>query len=793
MEPALQQTNVAPSAVAGPGSAPLVSAPTTISAPRSRVARRHRVPEDARRRSVRACLECRRLKEKCNGRQPCERCLRTGRQCEFGSVATSSSRVPTSAGDPRDDGKDERLSHLERIAAHFLGNVPLDLNNLRRITERLSSRPEASSVSGDTILDDLEGLTLEDENFTVKTLSPNIAHYSGEFSHWNFSQRIRQRLWDCLESPSATAPQGNPLSIPSNERHDVPGTMKILEYWRATQLRSPNSQVIKALNCLPPRKVADFLVQMYFQFAQVNCFIVGEAWLREKLAVLYEESGRLTIEDAPWICAVIMVLAIGTQFAHMAVGGAPQGGLASLENKNEDESPLEPDVSLTFYQLAARLIPDIMAIASLESVQACLLLASYSLPIDSHGLGYTYAGLAVKMAIQNGMHRRYTGSDLDVRTVEMRNRLWWSAYTMEKRVSVLHGRPASITSFEIDVELPKDLPEFRHYDYPSKFRNMSALIYITERLGDIANAITLLRRCPQSLQPSYFERVVSLHQKLKTWWSTLPRDMQNLSTTSPLCRSNAHLKLHFHLVEIYAGRPFVFHDSKQPSPRPTMANLQDQQSNSTRRKSRAVLVSGALNAAFEVIETLRMLYEAKGLARFSYVEFSSCRAALLIMLAGSLCELTERTSAMIDLGMRLIGIMSKGNNFSTQSETSIIEALEVAVRRLHGQRNGNSSDTTGSPASVDGEKTSYERFKKWASLWKGTGAESQSNNPLFSNLTMTPIMPDGVTWSPSAMPAADVASWTVDGFDFDMADALNLDVHDGQLDDIGIYTDQITY
>ncbi|ORY65551.1 fungal-specific transcription factor domain-containing protein [Pseudomassariella vexata] len=715
--------------------------------PRPRSSRRQnrpRVAEDARLRAKRACVGCRRLKEKCDGHEPCSRCLRCGRDCQFSTIAVaasapSSSRAtaaaaaaapPSKVGDANET---ERVQCLERLVTHFLGDIPLDVNNLRRITERLKTGPGSNNATGYIDWEDLEGLTLEDESFTVKTLSPGTAHYSGEFSHWNFSQRIRQQLDQRLDhNQSAIQWQGlnePPASVPVND--SMRGTMKVLEYWRATQLQSPNSHVMDALNCLPPRRVAEFLAHIYFQFAQVNCFFVEEGWLREKLAALYEGSNP-TSADSAWVCAVIMVLGIGTQFAHMATG--PSKSPPIIKNGKDSELVSEPDVSLTFYQMAARLIPDIIAIASLDSVQACLLLAHYSLPLDTQGLAYTYLGLAVKMAIQNGMHRRYTGNDLDASTVENRNRLWWTAYTMEKRVSILHGRPASITSTEIDVQLPRDLPEFRQYEDPSKFPNMSAMIYMTQRLGDISTAVTLLRRCPKALQPTYFERVLDVCQKLKTWWLTLPPDVQTPNPISPLFRSNSHLKLCFHINDIFVGRPFIFHDSKQASPRA----MRDQPSaNPGRSSSRASLVSGAVAAAFEVIELLGSLQDTIGLARASYTEFSSCRAALLVMLAQSLNERTERLGAMIEMGMRIIKSMAAGSNVSARSETSVIIALELAVRRLYKDGDGNPgvASVSVNEDTVDNQRSGYERFKEWASLCKGATLPPSARSPIYRSFT----------------------------------------------------------
>lgn len=54
------------------------------------------------------------------------------------------------------------------------------------------------------------------------------------------------------------------------------------------------------------------------------------------------------------------------------------------------------------YRQATKLLPEVIHLASLESVQACLLFGLYALPIDASGLGYVYLNLAIKLAMQNG-------------------------------------------------------------------------------------------------------------------------------------------------------------------------------------------------------------------------------------------------------------------------------------------------------------------------------------------------------------------------------------------------------
>lgn len=179
---------------------------------------------------------------------------------------------------------------------------------------------------------------------------------------------------------------------------------------------------------LPPRPIADFLIAMFFKYVEINSFYMERGWIEEKLVLCYNPSTTYTASDFPWVCSVFVALAIGTQVAHM------EDSTSKPDANTTDELTLcsEDSVGLVFYHVACKLIPDVLLVASHESVQAFLLFATYSLPVSTGGLAYTYYGLAMKMAIQNGMHRKYTGGECDFKTIEMRNRLFWTSYTVEK-------------------------------------------------------------------------------------------------------------------------------------------------------------------------------------------------------------------------------------------------------------------------------------------------------------------------------------------------------------------------
>ncbi|KAI2794560.1 hypothetical protein POX_a01159 [Penicillium oxalicum] len=686
--------------------------------------KRPRVAEENRKRAVRACDGCRRVKEKCEGGVPCRRCLRYRRQCIFTHIdpteknrSASVSLLDRAASLSRHDIQEaERVRCMERILAHHVPNITFDLQSLRQVAEELKGKhrdSESDVLSSKADGNELEDLAIDEEDFTIKALPNNTTQYSGEFSYLNFSNKIRQKIDEWMKT---AAPEATTEVEPFEER------------WRATQLQSGSSLISSSVTCLPPRYVADFLVQIFFKYAQTNNFYVEEDWLREKMAICYTNPSQLSTDDAGAVCALLMVLAVGTQFAHMesttAVNRQP-----TTTTADQDHHFSEDEVGLTFYQFASKLLPDIIATASVRSVQACLLIGTYLLPLDTSGLCYTYFGLALKLAIQNGMHRKYHGEGLSARMIETRNRVFWTAYTIEKRISILHGRPASLADTDVDAPLPVDFPGIMPATQQSNHTNMVALITLTLKLGEVSNEISSLRTCRKGQQQDCLERLLNLRKLLVEWWSSLPEETscRDLNPAGPLFRSNVHLKLDYCLTRIFIGRPFLFSNMRGlqqgSSQTPSASNPGSSKSSSGMAKNRATLVTDCVEAALEIIDLCRLLRDETGLARASFTEFSSCRAALLVILAQGLTKRTERLGAALDQGISLIKIMSMGVG-SARSAVSVIEALERAIRRLEIW-----SETHQSQMNGGGAESAYDRFKNWEMLWK-TGPVSPSTMAL---------------------------------------------------------------
>ena len=680
--------------------------------------KRRKVAVEDRQRATVACSNCRRLKEKCNGEVPCERCVKHGRLCQ---VAPSEPRLSkSSASSPKNESSEERLRYLEAIAEHYLDEVPISNEALRQVAVDLKAQESGGNDLGSNAA---ESLNLEKDDFTVKPLSRGTVHYSGELSHWNFSERLRSHVEN---GPSQSA----------NGRG-----LEIQDYWRADNLQCSETIRQLSVTSLPPWDVATFLLKMYFDYAQTNSFFVEKDWATERLKQLYGSINTLGADDGAWVCAVLMILAIGSQFAHM--GGGLQNTAIAVDGASDDA------VSITLYRLAARFIPDTLVIASLESVQACLLVAHFALPLDTHGLGYTYAGLAIHMAIQNGMHRIYRGTDLTEDDIDLRNRLWWSCWALEMRITVLHGRPSSTLDAYKDAAKPRDT------GHPKRTRERT-LIRLMEGLHEFSNVLHRLQRCPPRLRADALQKLIKSKLSFERWW-----DEQKLSREPVMsqCRQSAQLHLYYHLNLVYLCRPFILSRS-----------YTKQQPSSALQPSGPLekLAEDAVTSACHIVDILAVMDSTIGLARASYIEFSSCRAAGMVVLAASLTNKSEDLAMKRALAMQFITKMAF-TIAASQSDASLLTAIDASIRRMDEEKIAAAGDTTSLTSDTDQAK--YDTFKKWA-----------TNRQTEQDTYVEPFEPTPTT-SNSNGELGDMDG-LFDGFEWSLFDASLFELDDDNMKDL---------
>ncbi|KAL4978819.1 fungal-specific transcription factor domain-containing protein [Aspergillus desertorum] len=662
--------------------------------------KRRRTRED-RRRTARACDRCRRLKERCEGGIPCSRCIHLRRTCEFkrlSSVDHNDSPVPaqsTTSSLPEVNVHEllERAMHMEKILKHKFEGIDVDLGSLRRMARALDEHEQNNSSAPP------DEDPIEDEVCTIDPVEETTTHYSGEFSYWNFSMRVKRHIEDRMQAQDA---------------------LQVSNYWRAEQLHSGSNSIAGAVSCCPPRHIADFLVSVFFKHAETYYYVLDKEWLAEKVDALYSDRGRLGHKSAAVVSIVLTVFAIATQYAY----------LDSPNRKSADFS--EDSLGTMFYQQAIRLLPEIIEASSLESVQACLLFTIYALPLDASGLGYIYITLTNRLGMQNGMHRQYTGSGLSGAMIETRNRVWWTAYTLERKISIFHGRPLSTHRCDVDAPLPTHSDDMHSETIPY----MVASIQLTRRLEELCQDMFLLRTCPKHERPSILSRVVAGKRDLEAWWKTLPDEVQAqkdvpYQKTHPHFRACIYLRLEYCLVSMFIGRPLLLNRaSSRSTPASPEASAGDKHAETTgandgHANCRQELVDSCIQAAQEALRLCGILHNnGPGLARASYIEYSSCRASLLALIARSIQGQSSQFHGELRQGLDMIREMAAAGD-SARSEVALLESLERALARLQCANEANGAGVGVSSGRMSG--ADYEGFKEWETRWSSSGSAQLEN------------------------------------------------------------------
>lgn len=97
-------------------------------------------------------------------------------------------------------------------------------------------------------------------------------------------------------------------------------------------------------------------------------------------------------------------------------------------------------------------LDEILRLQDIRSVQFLLLLSIYGVRSPEGTDAWTYVGLAMRQCIDLGLHRkpRKSKSFLDC---EMRKRVFWTSYCLDRQLSISMGKPFAISDRDIDVEV----------------------------------------------------------------------------------------------------------------------------------------------------------------------------------------------------------------------------------------------------------------------------------------------------------------------------------------------------
>ncbi|OJZ92294.1 hypothetical protein ASPFODRAFT_202092 [Aspergillus luchuensis CBS 106.47] len=243
---------------------------------------------------------------------------------------------------------------------------------------------------------------------------------------------------------------------------------------------------------LPPRNEILNLLQHYFDniYIQLPFFVETSFWT--SVDAVYQAGGRFAKPFDKWIL-------------HMVLATAS----ASLSLKIGDTSHRR---ALSHISMAMNQAEGVIRPGTIAGIQSILLLAQYSLFDPQHFRSWYLVGMAVRVAVDLGLHQ---DPPLDVQSaseqLDLRRRVFHCVYCLDRGISTAFERTFSFSDESVDVALPSSAT--------SLGASLTEKSHIFLRSSEPAWHIVKIRQIlSEGYQRKYFhEHETSLQAPASTW------------------------------------------------------------------------------------------------------------------------------------------------------------------------------------------------------------------------------------------------------------------------------------
>ncbi|KAL6872278.1 FAD/NAD(P)-binding domain-containing protein [Trichoderma longibrachiatum] len=183
-------------------------------------------------------------------------------------------------------------------------------------------------------------------------------------------------------------------------------------------------------------------------------------------------------------------------------------------------------MSRKYYNTAMQLMqPNILSDWKIEKVQALLLGARYLQSSSYSDECWTVLGLAIRFAYDLELHRPPDPEQFDCIEQEVRKRVWYACFGLDKLFSMMYGRPAATSTATFSTPLPEDLDDdcIRPHRllFPSVQTTSSMSFFLqVSKLYRILESTTLLGD-----QPTLAD-LVRLDEEFESWHAEIPNRLR---------------------------------------------------------------------------------------------------------------------------------------------------------------------------------------------------------------------------------------------------------------------------
>ncbi|CAI7640352.1 unnamed protein product [Penicillium glandicola] len=394
-----------------------------------------------RKRGRTACTRCKTRKQKCDNEYPtCSNCLKAGVPCDKSSVREDKDRQ-----NDYTRGLEERIAFLEHKLVE--SDRSLDQNAASTNTASSLFSPQGGRTTPHTNTSGFDTNPVGEIVGLLALSSSEAPAYVGSSSGLSLAADLGEMVQTSVWNQFISRTQQKPSIAANNSRNKAGQVHAPSEQPSATQIRDRATRMedLLSANVEPPtdemgaRILETYFTRLHSRYPFLNRKQVWQIHAdRWRLAKIRRED--LTRPDRFAIFKLNMVYAIGGTMLQMV----------------EKYAHMTPE---RFYTAALQHVPTMCEARSIDNIEAMVLLVVYHLrTASSHGMWYM-VGLAMRTAIDLGLHRKANESNMDPFTTQIRRRLFWTVYYLERVISMSLGRPFSISDRHIDLDLPLEVDD----------------------------------------------------------------------------------------------------------------------------------------------------------------------------------------------------------------------------------------------------------------------------------------------------------------------------------------------
>ncbi|KAK5726177.1 hypothetical protein LTR17_012992 [Elasticomyces elasticus] len=414
-----------------------------------------------------------------------------------------------------------------------------------------------------------------------------------------------------------------------------------------------------------PLETHDYLMHLFFEHYNGVLHVVHEEAFGED-----REGGRTQFYSG---FLHICILAMGYRFSDKSRPDMQRISLPDRESTLHREAKYMLDLELE-------------RPGGIPSVAALLILGDSEVGVGRDNVGWMYAGMAMRLAYDIGLHLDSSHSGMSGREIDIRRMTLWACVIYDRYWSLFLGRPTTMKSADLEIYSLSNQFERLGTCKPAgperslNTRIYEALIDLMEIAGKIVENAEH-RKQGETLQnpdQSAYFRMAAIDRELHNWAARLPHDLRYTEENRAFAPYSFYL-LHqqYHAVLILLHRPFArYDDSSSPDAEdPSISALDSHFS----KASRAICTKSAVTMA-RIFWAHRQRFDGKQIFCIGMQHAGTAATALIAALA-YIPDTTDRTNNLQYLEVLHAALQDMAHGYQpAERMAAVLNAVVVELR-----------------------------------------------------------------------------------------------------------------